>query len=78
LTSLKFVDNELIPKHEILDKKDVKKLLEDYTINLSNLPKIKVSDPMAKKIGASLGDVIKITRNEIGIEYNYYRVVVNK
>ncbi len=78
MTSLKFVDNELIPKHEILDEDGVEKLLKEHKIRLIDLPKIKVNDPMVKKIGASIGDVIKITRKEMGIEYNYYRWVVNK
>ncbi len=68
----------LVPKHEILSEEEVKKLLEKYNITKSQLPKILASDPMVKKIGAKVGDVIKITRKSpTAGESIFYRVVVS-
>lgn len=52
----------LVPKHEIASKKEVEELMEKYRIQPHQLPKILVSDPAAKAIGAKPGDIIKITR----------------
>ncbi len=71
------MDNELVPKHEVLDEKEVEKLLQLYDVTPRQLPKIKESDPGITGLGAKIGDIIKITRNEVGVGRNiYYRVVV--
>ena len=53
----------LVPKHEILPKEEVEKVLKKYNITPYQLPLIKSSDPAVKEIGGKPGDVIKITRN---------------
>ena len=71
------MENFLVPKHEIISEEEKVALLNKYKISLKQLPKILSSDPIVKAIGAKVGDVIKITRNEIGIGHTlYYRVVV--
>ena len=71
------MDNELVPKHEILDEKEVEKLLQFYNVTPQQLPKIKESDPGIMGLDAKIGDIIKITRNEISVGRNiYYRIVV--
>lgn len=67
----------LQPKHTILKQDEVEKLLEKYNISLTQLPKIKISDPAIPE-KASVGDVIKIERkNEDGGKSAiYYRVVI--
>jgi DNA-directed RNA polymerase subunit H (RpoH/RPB5) len=45
-------------------------------ISISNLPKILVGDPQAKKLEAKAGDVIEIDRNDFGNSYKYWRCVV--
>ena len=71
--------NELVPKHEVLSEEEKQKLLEKYNITLKQLPKILVSDPCVKTLGAKLGDVIKITRKSpTAGKYYYYRVVVER
>ncbi|NPA38629.1 MAG: DNA-directed RNA polymerase subunit H [Candidatus Nanohaloarchaeota archaeon] len=71
------LDHELVPKHEILSEEEINKLLSDYKISLTQLPKIKASDPVVQLIGAKPGNVLKITRESLtaGISY-YYRLVV--
>jgi DNA-directed RNA polymerase subunit H len=69
--------HELVPKHEIVSKEELKEVLEKYNITKGQLPKILVSDPVAKKIKGKVGDVIKITRHSTTAGKNVvYRVVV--
>ncbi len=68
----------MVPKHEILPKEEVERVLEKYNITKGQIPKILESDPMVKKIKAKPGDVIKITRkSKTAGESIYYRVVVS-
>jgi DNA-directed RNA polymerase subunit H len=76
---LKFdvLKHELVPKHEILSEEEKKELLKKYGISLKQLPRILLSDPVIKSLGAKVGDVIRITRkSETAGESIYYRVVV--
>jgi len=68
----------LVPKHEILSEKEVEELLKKYNVTKDKLPKILVTDPAVKAIGAKVGDVIKIERESptAGKVY-YYRVVIS-
>lgn len=54
--------HELVPQHEKLSKEAATKVLESYGGDISKLPKIIVTDPAIVALGASPGDVIKITR----------------
>lgn len=62
-------------KHSKLKPDEVKKLLEKYNISLSQLPKIKISDPALPQ-GCSVGDVFTIERKDDDKVHIYYRVVV--
>lgn len=64
----------LQPKHTKLKSEDVKKLLEEYNISISQLPKIKSTDVMVPE-GCIKGDVLKIERKEEDSMEIYYRVV---
>ncbi|UCG95003.1 MAG: DNA-directed RNA polymerase subunit H [archaeon] len=69
-------DHFLVPKHEIMGKKEKEKLLKDYNITEKQLPKILISDPIIKLIDAKIGDVIKITRkSQVAAKSVYYRIV---
>ena len=64
----------LHPKHTKLKQEEVDKLLLKLNISLTQLPKIKITDPGLPE-GSEIGDIIKIERiidNKIII---YYRVV---
>lgn len=65
----------LQPKHTILKQEEIDKILENYNISLSQLPKIKISDPALPE-GANVGDVIKIERKDESGTHPYFRVVI--
>ena len=77
-SKLDVLSHSLVPKHLILTKKETDELLEKYSIDLLNLPKIFIDDPVSKALGAKEGDVLKITRSSntmVNSVYSY-RVVV--
>lgn len=69
--------HELVPKHYLLTKEESLKLLEEYRINISNLPQMVDKDPVSIAIGAKEGDIIKIVRDSHTTvkNINYYRYV---
>ena len=78
-SSFNVFDHILVPKHEILSKKEAEELLRKYRIKPYHLPKIKSSDPAVKALGAKPGDIIKITRKSpTAGEAVYYRFVVRE
>ncbi len=71
--------HELQPKHTKLKKEEVEKLISQLNISLTQLPKIRITDPALPE-DCEIGDVIKIERAEVNEEgekkiYVYYRVV---
>ena len=65
-----------VPKHEILSKEEAEELLKKLGVTADKLPYISPSDPMVKKLGGKVGDIVKITRrSETAGEAVYYRVV---
>ncbi len=67
--------HEIVPKHELISKEEIKKMLKDNNISsIHNLPTIRREDPMAKYIGMRPNDVCKITFPSISsIKYIKYR-----
>jgi DNA-directed RNA polymerase, subunit H (EC 2.7.7.6) len=77
LSEIDITKHYLVPKHIILSEEEKKELLEKYKVSLSDLPKIKISDPALKNLNAKPGDIVKIIRSNPRIgEEIYYRVVV--
>ncbi|MBI5060991.1 MAG: DNA-directed RNA polymerase subunit H [Candidatus Aenigmarchaeota archaeon] len=71
-----FLSN-LVPKHELLDDDEKKRFLNEFNVSEKQLPKIRHTDPVIKRLGAKKGDVIRIERKSATAgEYYYYRVVV--
>jgi DNA-directed RNA polymerases I, II, and III subunit RPABC1 len=69
--------HELVPKHELLNDDDLRALLERYGCKVSQLPKVLVSDPVAKYYGLKRGQVVKILRkSETAGTYVSYRYVI--
>lgn len=65
----------LQPKHSILKKEDVDKLLLKFNIALSQLPKIAKKDPSVPE-EAQIGSVLKIERKSKDGVQEYFRVIV--
>ena len=70
--------HSLIPKHLKLSEKEKQKLLQQYNISLSELPRILKTDAAIASLNTKPGDVIKIIRkSQTAKEAVFYRVVVN-
>jgi DNA-directed RNA polymerase subunit H (RpoH/RPB5) len=61
----------LQPKHTKLSEEEVSKVLEQYNIAVTQLPKISIKDAAVPE-GSEKGDVIKMER----ADETYYRVVL--
>jgi len=68
--------HDLQPKHTKLKEEEADKLVKKLNISTSQLPKIKVTDPVLDD-SFKVGDIVKIDRKdeETGDEVIYYRVV---
>ena len=71
-------DHKLVPRHEILDEKEKKEVLNRFKIQPYQMPQIKSNDPAVKAIGAKPGDMLKIIRKSATAgEHIAYRYVVD-
>ena len=69
--------HELVPKHEIVSEDEKQTVLKKYMAKESQLPKILISDPIAKYLGARRGQLIKIMRpSETAGLHAFYRLTV--
>ncbi len=55
-------DHILVPKHEVLSKEEAEEVLKTLGVRPEQLPKIREDDPIAKEIGAKVGDIVRIIR----------------
>jgi DNA-directed RNA polymerase subunit H len=70
--------HKMVPGHVIVSQEEIERLLEKYDIELRQLPKILIDDPVCKEIGANKDDVIKIVRkSHTAGEATSYRLVVD-
>jgi len=77
-SKVNILNHELIPKHEVLTKKEKNDVMKMYGIKkLNQFPKILNSDPVVKTLKAKPGDLVKIIRkSDTAKESIYYRVVI--
>jgi len=72
------LQHTMVPKHTKVSEEEAKKLLENYNINTSQLPKILKSDPAIISLDPKIGDIIKIARDSpTAGKISFYRVVIN-
>lgn len=70
--------HKLCPEHKILNEKEKDKLLENYHISVTELPKILKDDPAIVNFSPKSGDVVKITRQSKSAgKAVFYRVVIH-
>lgn len=68
----------LVPKARKLSEEEKIELLNKLNISLDGLPKIYETDPVALALEAKKDDIIEFERDDSGIKYVYYRVVIGE
>ncbi len=74
---INIIDHRDVPKHEVMDEKEKEELLEKYGIKDSNIPIILRDDAMARYLGLTPGEVVRILRpSPTSGTYVSYRICV--
>ncbi len=69
--------SRLSPKYRIMKEEEVEAILNKFKVVTRDLPKIKLTDPAVKKLNATEGNVLEITRDsKTAGDAKYYRFVV--
>ena len=66
-----------VPHHELLSDELSKRVLDEYLVKKREMPKIFVTDPIARYFNAKIGQIFKITRpSETSGLAPYHRLVI--
>lgn len=68
----------LIGNARVLNEKEKEEVLKRLNTEPEKLPKILKTDPVVLALGAKEGDVLEFQRDDYGIKYNYYRIVIGE
>ena len=69
--------HQLVPKHELLSRKEADELMQEFHIQPHQLPYIKATDPASQTLSAKPGDILRIIRKSpTAGEVVVYRYVV--
>mmetsp|Transcript_2873 Transcript_2873/g.5274 ORF Transcript_2873/g.5274 Transcript_2873/m.5274 type:complete len:115 (+) Transcript_2873:326-670(+) len=72
---LNITHHDMVPKHRLISAGEKRQLLLKYKVTQEQLPRIMLTDPVAKYLGLKRGDVVEITRHsETAGRYTTYRV----
>jgi DNA-directed RNA polymerase subunit H len=78
VTKFAVMDHELVPEHVLLSLEEGEAVLRTYGIEAPQLPKIHMNDPVAKEIGAKVGDIIRVIRRSPTARQSiFYRLVID-
>jgi len=70
-------EHVFVPGHVLLTQEEAQAVLSRFNCTKQQLPKIRFNDPVIKMLGATPGDIIRITRDSpTAGKAVYYRVVV--
>lgn len=70
-------EHELVPEHSLVDEDELERVLDEYNIDRTDLPKIKRKDPALSSLDAERGDVVRIVRDSRTTETAVvYRLVI--
>jgi DNA-directed RNA polymerase subunit H len=62
LPEFNILNHRIVPNHTVLSEERKQEILEQFGVSPGQLPKILLSDPAVKHIGAKVGDIVEIER----------------